>query len=141
MAVGVYLKQAWNLLRQNPLFSALYIVGTGISIVMTMVIAIVYYVRLAPVYPETNRMRTLVVKSAKMTKDDSTHSSNISFAMLKGWFYPLESAEVSTGMRGADRTHYVRTTSTGEEIPAIAKYTDENFFRVFPLIFQDTITN
>lgn len=137
MAVGVYLKQAWNLLRQNPLFSALYIVGTGISIVMTMVIAIVYYVRLAPVYPETNRMRTLVVKSAKMTKDDSTHSSNISFAMLKDWFYPLESAEVSTGMRGADRTHYVRTTSTGEEIPAIAKYTDENFFRVFPLTFQE----
>ena len=66
MAVRVYLKQAWNLMKQNPLFSTLYIVGTGISIVMTMVIAIVYYVRLAPVYPETNRMRTLVVKSAKM---------------------------------------------------------------------------
>ena len=62
MAVRVYLKQAWNLMKQNPLFSTLYIVGTGISIVMTMVIAIVYYVRLAPVYPETNRMRTLVVK-------------------------------------------------------------------------------
>lgn len=58
MAVRVYLKQAWNLMKQNPLFSTLYIVGTGISIVMTMVIAIVYYVRLAPVYPETNRMRT-----------------------------------------------------------------------------------
>ena len=72
MVVRVYLKQAWNLMKQNPLFSTLYIVGTGISIVMTMVIAIVYYVRLAPVYPETNRMRTLVVKSAKMTNDEST---------------------------------------------------------------------
>ena len=40
MAVRVYLKQAWNLMKQNPLFSTLYIVGTGISIVMTMVIAI-----------------------------------------------------------------------------------------------------
>ena len=49
MVVRVYLKQAWNLMKQNPLFSTLYIVGTGISIVMTMVIAIVYYVRLAPV--------------------------------------------------------------------------------------------
>ena len=46
MAVRVYLKQAWNLMKQNPLFSTLYIVGTGISIVMTMVIAIVYYVRI-----------------------------------------------------------------------------------------------
>lgn len=44
MVVRVYLKQAWNLMKQNPLFSTLYIVGTGISIVMTMVIAIVYYV-------------------------------------------------------------------------------------------------
>ena len=90
MVVRVYLKQAWNLMKQNPLFSTLYIVGTGISIVMTMVIAIVYYVRLAPVYPETNRMRTLVVKSAKMTNDESTHSSNISYAMLKDWFYSLD---------------------------------------------------
>ena len=89
MVVRVYLKQAWNLMKQNPLFSTLYIVGTGISIVMTMVIAIVYYVRLAPVYPETNRMRTLVVKSAKMTNDESTHSANISYAMLKDWFYSL----------------------------------------------------
>ena len=105
MAVRVYLKQAWNLMKQNPLFSTLYIVGTGISIVMTMVIAIVYYVRLAPVYPETNRMRTLVVKSAKMTNDESTHSANISYAMLKDWFYSLESAEVSTGVSG---TSYAR---------------------------------
>ena len=29
MAVRVYLKQAWNLMKQNPLFSTLYIVGTG----------------------------------------------------------------------------------------------------------------
>jgi len=86
MVVRVYLKQAWNLMKQNPLFSTLYIVGTGISIVMTMVIAIVYYVRLAPIYPETNRMRTLVVKSAKMTNDESTHSANISYAMLKVWY-------------------------------------------------------
>lgn len=137
MAVGVYLKQAWNLLKQNPLFSTLYIVGTGISIVMTMVIAIVYYVRLAPVYPETNRARTLVVKSAKMAKDDSTHSSNISYAMLKDWFYQLESAEVSTGIYRAYDTNYARVTSDGEEIPTIAKYTDENFFRVYPLVFLE----
>ena len=134
MVVRVYLKQAWNLMKQNPLFSTLYIVGTGISIVMTMVIAIVYYVRLAPVYPETNRMRTLVVKSAKMTNDESTHSANISYAMLKDWFYSLESAEVSTGVSG---TSYARVTNDKEEIPTYARYTDENFFRVFPLVFLE----
>ena len=60
--IKVYLKQAWELLKQNKLFSTLYIVGTGLSIAMTMVIAIVFYVRLASVYPESNRSRTLVIK-------------------------------------------------------------------------------
>ena len=46
MVVRVYLKQAWNLMKQNPLFSTLYIVGTGISIVMTMVIAIEEFYKL-----------------------------------------------------------------------------------------------
>ena len=69
MVVRVYLKQAWNLMKQNPLFSTLYIVGTGISIVMTMVIAIVYYVRLAPVYPETNRMRTCLLYTSPSPRD------------------------------------------------------------------------
>lgn len=40
--IKVYLKQAWELLKQNKLFSTLYIVGTGLSIAMTMVIAIVF---------------------------------------------------------------------------------------------------
>ena len=43
----LYLKQAWALLRQNPLFSGLYIAGTGLAIAMTMIVAEIYYVKLA----------------------------------------------------------------------------------------------
>ena len=49
--IKVYLKQAWELLKQNKLFSMLYIVGTGLAIAMTMIMAVVYYVKIAPVYP------------------------------------------------------------------------------------------
>lgn len=42
--IKVYLKQAWELLKQNKLFSMLYIVGTGLAIAMTMIMAVVYYV-------------------------------------------------------------------------------------------------
>lgn len=135
--IRIYLKQAWNLLKQNPLFSTLYITGTGLSIVMTMVIAIVYYVRLAPVYPEVNRMSTLVIKSAKMTKDKSVHSSEISYSMLKDWLYTLESAELTSGVLNYFGPHYVQMTSDSEEIPAMVKYTDENFFRLFPFQLID----
>ena len=35
--IKVYLKQAWELLKQNKLFSMLYIVGTGLAIAMTII--------------------------------------------------------------------------------------------------------
>ena len=63
--ITLYLKQAWALLKQNPLFSSLYILGTGLAIAMTMIMAVVYYVKLAPVYPEVNRANTLYLTSAR----------------------------------------------------------------------------
>lgn len=93
-----YLKQAWELLKQNKLFSTLYIVGTGLSIAMTMVIAIVYYVRIAPVYPETNRDCTLVMRTVKMTKEKNMQAARLSYAMLNEWIYTLKSAELVTGV-------------------------------------------
>ena len=47
MRIKTYIKQAWTLLKQNRLFSTLYIVGTGLAIGMTMVMAVIYYVKLA----------------------------------------------------------------------------------------------
>ena len=64
--ITLYLKQAWALLKQNPLFSSLYILGTGLAIAMTMIMAVVYYVKLAPVYPEVNRANTLYLTSASV---------------------------------------------------------------------------
>ena len=132
-----YLKQAWELLKQNKLFSTLYIVGTGLSIAMTMVIAIVYYVRIAPVYPETNRDRTLVMRTVQMTKEKNMQAATLSYAMLNEWIYPLKSAELVTGVYNPWDASHVQQSETEEEIPVQVKYTDENFFSVFPLVFLD----
>ena len=51
-------------MRQNKLFTSIYVTGTGLSIAFTMVLFIIYYVKFAPVYPEYNRDRTLVIKSS-----------------------------------------------------------------------------
>lgn len=134
-----YLKQAWELLKQNKLFSSLYIVGTGLSIAMTMVIAIVYYVRIAPVYPETNREYTLVVKTAQMTKEKNMQAAMLSYAMLKEWMYKLKSAELVTGVYNpwGNNSSYIQQSETEEEVPVQVKYADENFFGVFPLTFLE----
>ena len=92
--IKLYLKQAWALLRQNPLFSGLYIAGTGLAIAMTMIVAMIYYVKLAPVYPEVNRGRTLYLTSTSFTDGRSTYQSALSYSALQDWALHFENAEV-----------------------------------------------
>ena len=43
--IRVYFRQAWIMLKQNRLFSSVYIVGTGLSIALVMVLFVIYYVK------------------------------------------------------------------------------------------------
>ena len=47
------------LIREDKLFSAIYIAGTAVAIASAMVIAIVFNMLLADIPPEVNRSRTL----------------------------------------------------------------------------------
>ena len=75
--IRIYLKQAWELFRQNRLFSTIYIIGTGLSIALVMTLFIIFYVKFAPVYPEYNRERTLVVKATKRNPKGQPQNWNI----------------------------------------------------------------
>ena len=79
--IKVYLKQAWELLKQNKLFSMLYIVGTGLAIAMTMVMAMVYYVKIAPVYPEVNRLNTLYLSKLQDGRSGSGKEYQVSISV------------------------------------------------------------
>lgn len=79
--IKIYLKQAWELMKQNKLFSTLYVVGTGLAIAMTMIMAIIYYVKIAPVYPEVNRMNTLYLDNSKFVKGPKGNQQIIQWAV------------------------------------------------------------
>jgi len=64
-----YFKQAWTMMRQNKLFTSIYVAGTGLSIAFTMVLFIIYYVKFAPVYPEYNRDRMLVINYSAIAEE------------------------------------------------------------------------
>lgn len=63
------------MLKQNRLFSSVYIVGTGLSIALVMVLFVIYYVKAGPVYPEYNRDRMLVIKTMKSQDKGSNGTS------------------------------------------------------------------
>ena len=58
MRLSIYIKQAWRMMLANRLFSAIYICGTALAIATTTLFALIYYVKVAPIYPEFNRMKT-----------------------------------------------------------------------------------
>ena len=63
-------------MRQNKLFTSIYVAGTGLSIAFTMVLFIIYYVKFAPVYPEYNRDRMLVINKSAVAKEGAEKWNN-----------------------------------------------------------------
>lgn len=137
--IAVYLKQAWNLLRQEKLFSSIYIIGTGLSITIVMVLSIIYYIRIANVYPETNRDRLLVVKSAseKFLHSNAMNSSALSLQFIDECLRPIEDIEVLTVMKRDNDEHYAQLPVGRDQIPVVVKYVDVAFWNVYPFHFLE----
>ena len=38
-------KQAWAMMKQNRLFTTIYVAGTGLSVAFTLILFIIYYVK------------------------------------------------------------------------------------------------
>ena len=136
----LYLKQAWTLLRQNPLFSGLYIAGTGLAIAMTMIVAEIYYVKLAPVYPEANRSRTLYLTHASFTDGHNTHQAALSYAALQDWALHFENTEAISAQyaswRFTDNAYIQPADRSGDFHPPI-KLVDPAFFRIYTFRFLE----
>ena len=132
----IYLKQAWNLIRQERLFSLIYIVGTGLSVSMVMVLSIVFYMKIANIYPETNRSRMLVAKSGTVTsKDGSRSSSSLSEGMIRTCFGSLKGAEAVALISDNGGEAMVQPEGDPVQLPVTTKYVDTGFWRVFPFRF------
>ena len=138
--IKLYLKQAWALLRQNPLFSGLYIAGTGLAIAMTMIVAMIYYVKLAPVYPEVNRGRTLYLTSTSFTNGRSTYQSALSYAALQDWALQLENVEVVSAQFSSwqfTENAYIQPEDRSGDFHPQVKLTDPAFFRIYAFRFLE----
>lgn len=134
-----YFKQALALFRQNRLFSTLYIAGTGLAIAMTVIVAVVYYVKLAPVYPEVNRANTLYLTHASFHSDNMTYQSGLSFQALQEWMYPLKNVvEVSGSVDyGMENSCYVQPADLSGDFCVALKLVDPAFFRIYTFRFLE----
>ena len=54
-----YFKTVWSQLKQQPVISAVSIIGTALAIFLIMLVVMIQQVKVAPYTPESNRDRFL----------------------------------------------------------------------------------
>lgn len=132
-----HIHQSFTLLKQNVLFSSFYIVGTGLAISMVMVLAILYYIKVGDIYPETHRSRMLIASSVHMQKMDDNSWNNTwkySASFVKECFYSLEDVEAVTAVSDAE-SWFVKVKNVKRPLSAMVKLTDTGFWKVFDFSF------
>ena len=129
------------MMREEKLFSCIYILGTALAIAFTMVMAVVYYAKLADIAPEVNRSRTVYLQGmVKRSVQDTLkrQSTNYTATEVKEWLYTLKSAEVvsatiNTNHYTSDR-HYLKCDNH-KLVPVVTRMVDANFFKVYQFHF------
>ena len=135
--IKLYLKQAWTLIKQHRLFTGIYVVGTGLSIALVMTMFIIFYVKFAPIYPEYNRNRMIVLKMMKSyPKDDdkSWNCSSVSYDVVK-MLQELPHLDAIGAASGSYREYYVEVPDNNEPIGITPLYADAGFWQVFTFRF------
>ena len=134
-----YFKQAWTMMRQNKLFTSIYVAGTGLSIAFTMVLFIIYYVKFAPVYPEYNRNRMLVISKSAVAigeaeKWNSCNSGvNPKIAGLVKDLPHLDEAGMAMMSSWAGSTVFL--PNSNEQLEITPGMVDGGFWKVFTFQF------
>ena len=121
-------------LRNQPLLSAITILGTALAIALIMVILIVYQAKTADYAPEVNRSRSLYVKWERTVYDkkepNSAGHSRPSLWMAKEVFYPLKTPEAVCVTYEAGEV-LVSTPGADEEVNTPLLLTDADFWKIY----------
>jgi len=135
-----YFKQAWQMLRQHKLFSGIYIAGTALAIAATTIFTIMYYVKIAPIYPEYNRSKTYYFDRGEMVSESRGQSfvqSNLSYDFARDHALTLKNAEVvSLFVDASWDDNYVSSTGISD-IKVHVIPTDPEFFKIYEYEFTE----
>ncbi len=133
-----YFKQAIVQLRQQPVISAITIVGTALAIFLIMLVVMIQQVKVAPFSPESNRDRFLHVHFMSITNkswgEGSSSNGPMSIETARECFKSLKTPELVT-------TYLVMTISTPVSLPnkpatgVDMRQTDDDFWKVFDFHF------
>ena len=137
----IYVRQALHMMKEERLFSGIYIAGTALAVAFTMVIVMAYNFKIAPVYPEVNRANTYYWHGLRTF---NKYEENTEFC-FGGVGYKM--VERLKKMKSVEKVGVTNFTSGdwlcrmqqlgGERKKGFKKYVDDGFFQVYEFEFLE----
>lgn len=134
MKLGIYLKESWYNLRKDRVYSAVYIIGTGLSLALVTAFLTVQSMYFDNSRPEIHRDRILVIPNVGESNEGSNANAMLSAEFIDRFLLeqPIEGVEAVTALRYED----ISVRNEDEEVVnAVANNVDENFWNVFEFDF------
>ena len=133
-----YFKQAWFLMKQNPLISTLSVAGTALAISAVMLCVLIVQVQVISYAPESSRDRMLVVAATHVEEKENPGNWNngmMGLRVVRELFYQLKTPQEVCG-----KLELAVTVSSSQKRSFrqhIAQYTDERFWNIFDFTFLE----
>lgn len=129
------LKQLLTESRANPGFTALYVGGVAFAVTFTMVFAIIYYVHLAPLYPEYNRPTTSYINNitVRNEKTNAMSQGSVGLTFAREFVKGSENIEYSTVTYQTDGL--IQPADRSGDFKVISRYSDPDFFQIYAYEF------
>lgn len=132
------LKQTWQLARDEKLFTGIYIAGTALAVASVTIFAIIYYVKVAPVYPEFNRDRSYYMATCEIRFHESSGMNQYAFGTtsVENYFRKVKNAELISAKAcswGNERMQ----SDDDKEYEARHIKSDPEFFKLYNYEFID----
>lgn len=137
--IKLYIKQAWNLMKQNKLFTSIYIVATGLSIAFVMTLFIIFYVKFAPIYPEYNRNRILTISTSmrvdKNNEGNWSCNSGVSYYFVSDYLQKLKHADAVAAVETSNSSVQASKVGNAKAVKTFLRYVNADFWQVFTFKF------
>jgi putative ABC transport system permease protein len=127
------------MIREEKLYSAMYIAGTALAIAFTMLIAEVYYVKVADIAPEVHRSTTYYLDAMlKLNKEGDLKT--IRHELYRDLFQKMQTPECMAGelkMWANNTSFYIMQADSVHEEIVKGRMTDTGFFRLYQFNFTE----
>ena len=124
-----YVKSALRQAKADPLFTAIYIAGVTLAIATTLTMAIIYNIKLSPIYPEVNRNDTYFILSVIGDGEKRHQQSNHTYSVAK-LFRDIEGVKAAGAYSSNSQGNGVLLSDGVTEEKVVTKHVDDGFFKI-----------